>query len=120
MAGGKVDRLYYPDLERSTLRRSRCGGHLNPLAGALAPTVLLGAALIVVRLFCFWAWFQNRSQPGSPWGALSRLLTLPVGVPGRPRLAGNQSYDSWVVLGIDLLFQGWSLLFTGLALRKAP
>jgi len=93
---------------------------LNPLAGALALTLLLGAALIAAGLFRLWVWFQNRSQPGSPWVALSGLLTLAVGILIAIGWPANSLMILGLLLGIDLLFQGWSLLFTGLALRKAP
>lgn len=93
---------------------------LNPLAGALALTLLLGAALIAAGLFRLWVWFQNRSQPGSPWVALSGLLTLAVGILIAIGWPANSLMILGLLLGIDLLFQGWSLLFTGFALRKAP
>lgn len=93
---------------------------VNPVAGAVMLTLLLGATLIGAGAFRLWVWFQHRSQPGALWVALSGLLTLAVGILIAIGWPDNSLTILGLLLGIDLLFQGWALLFTGLALRKAP
>lgn len=92
---------------------------VNPFAGALMLTLLLGATLIGAGAFRLWVWFQNRSQPGAHWLVLSGLLTFAVGILIAIGWPANSMTILGLLLGFDLLFQGWSLLFTGLALRKA-
>jgi len=91
----------------------------NPMAGAVILTLLLGASLIGAGAFRLWAWFQHRSQQGSGWLAFSGLITLAVGILIAIKWPANSLMILGLLLGFDLLFQGWSLLFTGLALRKA-
>ena len=91
---------------------------VNPFTGAVFLTLLLGATLIGAGAFRLWVWFQHRSQPGALWTALSGLLTLAVGILIAIGWPANSLTILGLLLGIDLLFQGWSLLFTGLALRK--
>lgn len=91
---------------------------VNPFTGAVMLTLLLGATLIGTGSFRLWVWVQHRSQPGSPWVALSGLLTFAVGILIAIGWPANSLTILGLLLGIDLLFQGWSLLFTGLALRK--
>ncbi len=93
---------------------------VNPVAGAVMLTLLLGATLIGAGAFRLWVWFQHRSQPGTLWVALSGLLTLAVGILIAIGWPDNSLTILGLLLGIDLLFQGWALLFTGLALRKTP
>jgi len=92
---------------------------VNPLLGAVMLTLLLGATLIGAGAFKLWVWFQHRSQPGSLWVVLSGLLTLAVGILIAIGWPANSLMILGLLLGVDLLFQGWSLLFAGLALRKA-
>lgn len=92
---------------------------VNPWLGAALLTLLLGATLIGVGAFRLWVWLQHRSQPGWGWLALSGLLTLAIGILIAIGWPGNSLMILGLLLGIDLLFYGWSLLVTGLALRKA-
>ncbi|MBO9355381.1 HdeD family acid-resistance protein [Bordetella petrii] len=92
---------------------------VNPLAGAVMLTLFLGATLIGAGAFRLWVWFQNRSQQGSGWLAFSGLVTLAVGILIAIGWPANSLKILGLLLGFDLLFQGWSLLFAGLALRKA-
>lgn len=91
---------------------------VNPWTGAVMLTLLLGATLIGAGAFRLWVWFQHRSQPGSLWLVLSSLLTFAVGILIAAGWPTNSLTILGFLLGFDLLFQGWSLIFTGLALRK--
>ncbi|NYT66129.1 HdeD family acid-resistance protein [Alcaligenaceae bacterium] len=91
---------------------------VNPLAGAALLTLLLGATLIGSGAFRLWVWFNNRSQQGWRWLAFSGLVTFATGIVIAIGWPANSLWILGLLLGFDLLFQGWSLVFAGLALRK--
>uniref|UniRef100_UPI0033401D72 HdeD family acid-resistance protein n=1 Tax=Castellaniella defragrans TaxID=75697 RepID=UPI0033401D72 len=90
----------------------------NPVVGAILLTLALGATLIGAGAFRLWVWFQNRGQRGWRWLALSGLLTFAVGILIAIGWPANSLKILGFLLGFDLLFQGWSLVFTGLGLHK--
>lgn len=91
---------------------------VNPFAGAALLTLLLGATLIGAGAFRLWVWFNNRAQQGWGWLAFSGLITLATGIIIAIGWPANSLWILGLLLGFDLLCQGWSLLFAGLALRK--
>lgn len=91
---------------------------INPLAGAAVMTLLLGATLIAVGALRLWIWFNNRGQRGWQWLALSGVITLATGILVAVLWPGNSMWLLGLILSIDLLFQGWSALLLGLALRQ--
>jgi len=91
---------------------------VNPVAGASVLTLLLGATLIAVGAVRLWMWFNNRGQRGWPWLAFSGLITLATGILVAALWPGNSMWLLGLLLSIDLLFQGWSALLLGLALRQ--
>ncbi|NYT63339.1 HdeD family acid-resistance protein [Alcaligenaceae bacterium] len=92
---------------------------VNPFAGAAMLTLLLGATLIGAGAFRLWVWFGNRGQQGWGWLAFSGLITFATGILIAIGWPANSLWILGLLLGFDLLFQGWSLLFAGLALRKS-
>lgn len=92
---------------------------LQPVQGATVLTLLFGAMLIAVGALRTWLWFNNRGQRGWGWLGVSGVLTLLVGVLIASGWPGNSVWILGLLLAIDLLFQGWSALFLGLALRQA-
>ena len=91
---------------------------VNPVVGASILTLLLGATLIAVGALRLWLWFNNRGQRGWPWLALSGLITLAAGILIAALWPGNSMWLLGLLLSIDLLFQGWSALLLGLALKQ--
>jgi len=91
----------------------------NPAAGAALLTLLLGASLIGAGAFRLWVWFGNRGREGWQWLALSGLVTLLAGLLIAIGWPENSVWILGFLLAFDLLFQGWMLLFLGLALRRA-
>lgn len=89
----------------------------NPVLGASFLTLLFGATLIGTGALRLWIWFNNRSQPGWQWLAFSGLITVVVGVLIAMSWPGNSVWILGLLLGLDLLFHGWTLFFVGLALR---
>ncbi|HLU20661.1 MAG TPA: HdeD family acid-resistance protein [Pusillimonas sp.] len=91
---------------------------VNPITGAAMLTLLLGATLIAVGALRLWIWFNNRGQRGWQWLALSGVITLATGILVAVLWPGNSIWLLGLILAIDLLFQGWSALLLGLALRQ--
>jgi uncharacterized membrane protein HdeD (DUF308 family) len=91
---------------------------VNPLAGAAILTLLLGATLIGAGAFRLWVWFNNRSQRGWQWLALSGVISLAAGLVIAAGWPQNSVWILGLLLALDLAFQGWMLVFLGMALRK--
>lgn len=91
---------------------------VNPFMGAALLTLLLGATLIGAGAFRLWVWFNNRGQQGWGWLAFSGLVTFATGLLIAIGWPANSLWILGLLLGFDLLFQGWSLLLAGIALRK--
>lgn len=91
----------------------------DPLAGAAALTLLLGAVLIASGALRLWLWFNNRAQPGWQWLALSGLITLVAGVLIAVGWPANSLWILGLLLVFDLVFQGMTLILLGLALRRS-
>lgn len=91
---------------------------VRPETGASLLTLLFGATLIGTGCLRLWLWFGNRAQRGWQWLALSGLVTTVTGLLIAASWPGSSAWVLGLVLGIDLMFQGWMLLFLGLALRQ--
>lgn len=92
---------------------------VNPVVGAALLTLLLGATLIAAGAFRLWVWLNNRGQQGWSWLLFSSLVTLATGILIAIGWPANSVWILGLLLGFDLLFQGWSLLLAGFALRKS-
>lgn len=91
----------------------------NPMAGAAILTLLLGAMLIASGAFRLWVWFQNRSQPGGGWVALSGVVSVVAGLLIADGWPENSVWILGLLLSIDLIFQGVMHILLALALRKS-
>lgn len=90
---------------------------INPMLGASFLTLLFGATLIGTGALRLWIWFNNRAQRGWQWIAFSGLITLATGLLIAASWPDNSVWILGLLLGIDLLFHGWTLFFVGLTLR---
>lgn len=90
----------------------------NPIAGAEILTLLLGATLIGVGVLRLGIWLMNRGQEGWLWLAFSGVISLVTGLLIALQWPNIGLWLLGMILGIDLLFQGWSMLWLGLALRR--
>jgi len=92
---------------------------LNPIGGASVLTLLLGAFLIGAGAFRLWVWFQNRSQAGWKWIAASGALSVLAGLLIAAGWPDNSLWILGILLAIDLIWQGWMMVFLGLALKQS-
>lgn len=90
----------------------------NPVRGAEILTLLLGASLIGVGVLRLGIWLMNRTQEGWLWLAFSGLVSLGTGLFIALQWPEIGLFLLGLVLGVDLLFQGWSMLWLGLALKR--
>ena len=89
----------------------------NPVQGVLTLTLVLGAFFIAAGVARGLLGLQMKGVPGSGWLLLSAALGIIVGVliwAGWPATAG---WALGLMIGIELLFSGWSLLMIGMAAR---
>ncbi|WP_341666948.1 HdeD family acid-resistance protein [Alcaligenes sp. SDU_A2] len=91
----------------------------NPLVGATILTLIFGAFLIASGFLRLWVWFQNRAQAGGGWLAFSGLITLAAGLIIAAGWPGNSIWVLGLILGIDLLTQGWAILLLGMAVKRS-
>lgn len=97
------------------------GGYLAffPLTGLLTLAILLAVLFIVEGIFE--VIMALRVRPHEGWGflLLSGLAALAVGVMIYMDLPGSAVWALGLLVGINLIFSGWSYVFLALAGRRA-
>ena len=88
---------------------------LNPLAGAAALTLLLAAYFVASGVVKAVAAFQLRPVGGWVWTLVSAAASIVLGLLVFSGWPGSALWILGLLVGIDLLFYGWSLI----ALRAA-
>lgn len=97
------------------------GGYLAffPLTGLLTLTILIAALFIAEGIAEVIMGFQVRPHEGWGWLLLSGIAALAVGVMIALGLPSSAEWALGLLVGINLLFSGWSYVFLALAGRKA-
>lgn len=97
------------------------GGYLAffPLSGLLTLTILLAALFIAEGVFETIMAFRVRPHEGWVWLLLSGIAALAVGVIIAMGLPESSIWAIGLLVGINLLFSGWSYIFLALAGRRA-
>lgn len=97
------------------------GGYLAffPLSGLLTLTVLIAALFIAEGIFEAIMAFRVRPHEGWVWLLLSGIAALAVGVIIAMGLPESAIWAIGLLVGINLLFSGWSYVFLALAGRRA-
>ena len=90
---------------------------VNPVAGALALTVVLAVFLIVEGIFKVIMALQVRDHRGWGWLLASGLLSLLLGVLIWAEWPVAGLWVIGLLVGIQLLFTGWSLVMLAFAAR---
>lgn len=93
---------------------------LFPLTGVLTLTLALAVLFLVSGVLrLFWA---LRIRPAQQWGllAFSGVLALLLGALVISQWPEASAWLLGVLVGIDLIFAGWWMIFLALGLRRAP
>ena len=89
----------------------------DPLFASLTLALTAGLFLVAAGVMRIWAGFHARPIAGSGWVVAAGVVTFCVGV---VVIAAWPTIGLWLLgamLVVDLIFQGWSLILFGLALR---
>ena len=97
------------------------GGYLAffPFTGLITLAIVLAALFIAEGVFEVIQAFRVRPHEGWVWLLLSGLAALAVGVLIAIDLPGSAVWALGLLVGINLLFSGWSYVFLALAGRRA-
>lgn len=92
---------------------------MAPLAALEGLTIWLAALFLVTGVLRLIAAFQNGSGASMLWPALSGVLTIILGVMILNSWPEGATWVPGLLLAIELLLQGWALIFIGLAIKRA-
>ena len=81
-------------------------------------TLLLAVALIAGGIFRIWVGMNARPQANWGWMVAGGVITLLAGIVIAIGWPVNSLWILGMFLAIDLIFQGWSFVAFGLALRR--
>ena len=90
----------------------------NPLLASSVLTLLLAASLIASGLARAWIGYKHWSHSGSGWIVTAALITVLCGLVIAIGWPTNSLWVLGMFLAIDLIFQGWTCVALGLALKK--
>ncbi|RWG16078.1 MAG: HdeD family acid-resistance protein [Mesorhizobium sp.] len=90
----------------------------NPLLASAVLTFLLAVALIASGLLRAWVAWNHRPQQGWGWLLAAAIITILLGLIIAMGWPVNSLWVLGMFLAVDLIFQGWSFIATGLALKR--
>jgi uncharacterized membrane protein HdeD (DUF308 family) len=82
-----------------------------PLAGLITLTMFLAAYFIAAGILKVIHALQRRGIPGWGWALVSGLISIALGVLIWSGFPGTALWVLGVIIGIDLIFYGWALIF---------
>lgn len=92
---------------------------IDPLRAAVALTLFLGVVVIVVGLLRIGMAFQHKGSRGWGWALAGGIISILLGL---FVLSGWPVSGFWViglVIAVELIVNGWTYIFVGLAARRA-
>ena len=92
---------------------------MAPLAALEGLTIWLAALFLATGVMRVIAAIQNGAGGNVFWPALSGVLTIVLGVMILNSWPEGATWVPGLLLAIELLLQGWTLLFIGLAIKRA-
>ncbi|EXJ14259.1 HdeD family acid-resistance protein [Imhoffiella purpurea] len=90
----------------------------DPLSAAIALTLVLGVALLTAGSLRLVIAFQHRKEKGWTWAAFGGALSLLLGVLVLVQWPVSGVWVIGLVVAIELLINGWTAIFLGLAARR--
>lgn len=91
---------------------------MNPVLASSVLTLLLAAALIAAGVIRIWIGFEHRSEANWGWIVAAGVVTALAGVVIAIGWPVNSLFILGIFLAIDLLFQGFTVLMLGFALKR--
>ncbi len=91
---------------------------VNPLLAAGVLTLLLAVALIAGGIFRIWVGMRARPTANWGWMVAGGVITLLAGLVIAIGWPVNSLWILGMFLAIDLIFQGWTFIAFGLALKR--
>lgn len=92
----------------------------NPLLASAVLTFLLAVALVASGVLRAWEGYAHRSEKGWGWIVAAGVITAIAGLLIALRWPFNSLWVLGLFLAIDLVFQGWTFIALGLALKNKP
>jgi uncharacterized membrane protein HdeD (DUF308 family) len=89
----------------------------DPVLASLTLSLTAGFLLVAAGVMRAWAGFHARPAAGSRWIVAAGVLTFCIGVIVIAAWPGISLWFLGAMLVVDLIFQGWSLIAFGVALR---
>jgi uncharacterized membrane protein HdeD (DUF308 family) len=90
----------------------------NPLLASAVLTLLLAIALVASGLLRSWVAFNHRPEQGWGWLLVAGVISILLGLIIAMQWPVNSLWVLGMFLAIDLIFQGWSFIAIGLALKR--
>jgi uncharacterized membrane protein HdeD (DUF308 family) len=91
----------------------------DPVGAAVALTLVLGAALVVVGILRAAMAFQHRGSRGWGWALAGGLLSALLGVLVMAQWPVSGFWVIGLFIALELILNGWAYLFFGLTARRA-
>lgn len=92
---------------------------MNPALATAILTFILCIALIASGILKIWVGFTSRADKGWGWIVAAGVVTVIAGLILASGWPVNSLWLLGLFLAIDLIFQGWSFIIFGFALKKA-
>lgn len=91
-----------------------------PFAAVMTFTLFLAGFLVVAGVFKVIAAFEAYGAAGWGWTLLSGIVSFALGVMIWARWPSSALWAIGMLVGIDLLFMGWTMIALALALHMLP
>ncbi len=92
---------------------------IDPLRAAVVLTLLLGLMLIVVGILRIGMAFQHKGTPGWGWALAAGIISILLGLLVLGKWPVSGLWVIGLVIAVELVVNGWTYIFTGLAARAA-
>jgi len=92
---------------------------VHPVRGLVTLTLALVFYLVVEGVLELIQWFKQRSAPGSGWFLFDGIITLVLACMIWKTLPSNSEWVVGTLIGISMLFSGFTRLMISLAARRA-
>jgi len=90
---------------------------IDPLRAAVVLTLLLGLVLILVGILRIGMAFQHKGTPGWGWALAAGIISILLGLLVLGKWPVSGLWVIGLVIAVELIVNGWTYVFAGLAAR---